>query len=54
MRPNRSDVALLFGGACLVYGVGLMYVPAAWLAAGVLLIVYGLMRGIIGTDKAKG
>lgn len=38
----------------MVYGVGLMYVPAAWIVAGILLVVYGLMRGIIGTGKAKG
>ncbi len=41
MKPDRADAVLLLGGALLVTGTALIYVPAAFLVAGALVLCFG-------------
>lgn len=43
VRPTLENGLLLCGCALVVYGVRLIYVPAAWILAGVLLALLGLL-----------
>lgn len=46
---RHIDDALLFAGsAAICYGVSLIYVPAAWIVAGVLAIAMGILFGLGG------
>jgi hypothetical protein len=40
-----DDVAMILGCVCLVYGVSLVYVPAAWITMGILLVTGAFMYG---------
>jgi len=45
-----DDILILSGCILVVYGVSLIYIPAAWIAAGVLFIGFGVIFGI-GNEK---
>lgn len=45
-----DDLLLLVGGTCIIYGLALISIPAAWVFAGVFLIAFGVL---IGKVKAK-
>jgi hypothetical protein len=43
---DQLPEALLLGGACaLTYGIAQIYVPAAWIAGGLLLLLVGWRLG---------
>jgi len=43
-----SDLMILIGCGILVYGVGLLSVPAAWITGGILIILAGIAAGLEG------
>ena len=44
LSPSRiASAVLIVGGAAVVYGVSLVFAPAAWVVAGVELVVYALV-----------
>lgn len=45
LLPVLDDVCLLAGCACIVIGVAMLSVPAAWIVGGVELIAFGLLIG---------
>jgi hypothetical protein len=45
-----DDLLLLLGAACMVCGVAMLSVPAAWITAGILLAAFGIL---IGKYKAQ-
>ena len=51
--PDSSDVALFVGAVCVVFGVGLVYAPAAWIVAGLLIIGYAVAHGFVNARKAE-
>lgn len=44
MSLDRADVLIILGVVGLIVGVGLVYVPAALIVAGALLVFLGVMR----------
>jgi hypothetical protein len=42
-RALISDVLMLVGAAILIYGVALVHPAAAWITAGLLCILVGLL-----------
>lgn len=44
------DVLMLLGATAIVKGVGMIFLPAAWLAAGILLIVGAVIWSKGGGD----
>ena len=49
MAKYLDDILFLIGCGLVVYGVWLIYVPAAWIVAGILTIVFG---GLVGLEAA--
>jgi len=47
-----GDVFLLAGFASLMYGLSLIYVPAAWIAGGILLLGASWMIGGPGSARS--
>lgn len=47
-REFVSDMMVIIGCGGIVYGVGLIYWPAAWIAAGLLCIGAGIVFGLEG------
>lgn len=45
-----DDLLLLAGGSCIVYGLSMWSIPAAWVFAGAFMIGFGVL---IGKVKAK-
>lgn len=45
MRIGREVIGAV-GFAVIVYGVQMIYPPAAWLVAGVVLVCYGVTWGM--------
>lgn len=43
MKFDATDFLLLIGAACIVCGIAQIYVPAAWIAAGVFIIVFAFL-----------
>jgi Flp pilus assembly protein TadB len=37
-RIDLTDLLLFLGAACIVWGIAQIYVPAAWIAAGIFMI----------------
>ncbi len=46
-----DDLLLIIGAGLLIYGVGMIYTPAGYIAAGVLLII---AAGILAHKQAGG
>ena len=42
-RFDLSDLLLFLGAACIVWGVAQIYIPAAWIAAGIFMIVIAFL-----------
>lgn len=42
-RLDLTDLLLFLGAACIVFGIALMFVPAAWIAAGIFMIVFAFL-----------
>lgn len=42
-RFDLTDFLLLLGSACVVWGIALIYIPAAWIAAGIIMIVFAFL-----------
>jgi len=40
-----DDILTLAGCACIVWGIAQIYVPAAWIAAGIAAIAWGWLFG---------
>lgn len=40
---DLTDILLLTGAACIVFGVSLISIPAAWIAAGVFIIAFSFL-----------
>lgn len=47
---DLTDFLLLTGAACVVFGVSLISIPAAWITAGVFLIVFAFL---IAKERAE-
>ena len=47
-----DDLLVLFGCGCILYGLSLWSVIMTWLAAGVMLIVLGVLYGRYGDDHS--
>jgi hypothetical protein len=47
---DHSDILLFMGAGCIVYGIRLIYTPAAWISAGVLLVVFAFL---IAKDRVE-
>lgn len=45
LRQNPDDVLLFLGCACIVAGVAMWSIPAAFIVAGLALIGFGLLIG---------
>lgn len=43
MKLDATDGLLVIGIACIVYGIALIFVPAAWIAAGVFIIAFAFL-----------
>lgn len=41
---DRWDVVFMIGCALVVFGIGKMYEPAAWIVAGVMLAAVSFLR----------
>jgi len=50
-RGWLSDLMILIGCTTLIYGIGLFSIPAAWVAAGIIFILAGIMAGLEGRSK---
>ena len=48
MGKYLDDVLLVGGLAALVYGVGMLSIPAAWIMGGLGLMALGVLAGIGG------
>lgn len=46
ITPDKSDVLLFSGIALLAYGIAKIYLPAAFITAGVLFIGMGLLNAM--------
>lgn len=51
IRGLISDIAIIAGIACVVYGVSMFSGPAAWIVGGILTILAGAAAGMEGKDK---
>lgn len=45
MKRNLDDVLLIFGSVLVVIGMGLIYMPAGVITAGLILIGFGYLVG---------
>ena len=43
MKFDATDLLLLTGAACIVCGIAQIYIPAAWIAAGVFIIAFSFL-----------
>lgn len=50
LKKYFDDFLVLVGAGLVVYGVGLVYVPAAWMVSGFFVMVAGLFIGF-GSDR---
>lgn len=50
MKKFLDDILILIGCVLVVYGVSLIYIPAAWITAGILFVAFGVLFGI-GNEK---
>lgn len=41
MKPDRADAVLLLGGALVTTGAALIYRPAGFIVAGLLMLLFG-------------
>jgi len=46
-----DDILLVAGCACMLVGVSMWSIPAAWITGGVMLIGFGVMVGVIRSRK---
>lgn len=46
-----DDLLLLAGAAVLCHGISQIYIPAAWIVGGLVLMGYGVMFGLQGKTK---
>jgi len=53
MKNILDDILFLIGAGLVVYGVSLVFVPAAWMVAGVFAMLAGVLVGI-GFGKGEG
>ena len=43
MKFDATDGLLLIGAACIVTGVSQIYIPAAWIMAGIFIIAFSFL-----------
>jgi hypothetical protein len=43
MKFDATDLLLLTGAACIVWGVAQIYVPAAWIVSGIFIISFSFL-----------
>jgi hypothetical protein len=48
LQKHLDDVLILAGSGLVVYGVSLLSLVAAWITAGIALIVFGVLVGLGG------
>lgn len=46
LQDHADDVLLLAGCGCILHGLGMWSAMAAWIAAGVMLVVFGVLMGV--------
>jgi len=51
IRELVSDFMVLTGGTMLVYGVWMLSTAAAWITAGIMLVIIGGVFGLEGRIK---
>lgn len=51
LKKNLDDVFLIAGCVCIVFGVGMVSIPAALIVAGIALIGFGFL---VGKKMANG
>lgn len=52
LRTALSDLLIVSGGACLIVGAALIWIPAACFVAGLELAAFGWLVGLRGGDAA--
>lgn len=48
---NRADIAVILGGVLVAVGIGMIYVPAGVIAAGVITILFAIAGARGGGDE---
>lgn len=51
LQKHLDDMLLIAGCAAIIYGVSLIFVPAAWIAAGVLCLGLAFLIGLGGKQS---
>lgn len=50
IASNRADTAIILGGVFIAVGVGMIYVPAGLIAAGIMTIIFAVASTAGGGD----
>lgn len=51
--PDWSDALVFLGAAAAVYGVSLIYIPAAWIVGGLILVGLGAIADVLPLKKPQ-